>query len=409
MRRFGFCFTIGIALAALPGCVPGLFPPEGGEVLEPLLGVSASSSGNLPDNSTSDSASVPEAGSTATISGSVSGTGNYKLFDLGVSSPGEQLTVSQPTFSLLTDYFTVVLFDENYNLVMRNVITSHSPLEHVVRLDASHVYVGVTPAYGSDGGDFRFTVGRNSGFEIGAPRPQTVWLNFGAGNDIQVHRRTGIDFAPFDGAMLGAEYSGQTQALKNAIVEAMREDYARYKVVIISSDEEPPPTGPHTTIHFGSSDDGLLGLADNVDHYNQELEQNAVVFVGTFADFSVMRLDADEMGLMIGNVASHELGHLLGLYHTRDPDELMDTTGTAWDLAGDQSFKRAALDASVFPVGMEDCPGLLAQSVGTRPQAEMPAAKTTSMMKVQRRAMLREFMQVEIHRRCGLCLSLDDH
>ena len=56
-----------------------------------------------------------------------------------------------------------------------------------------------------------------------------------------------------------------------------------------------------------------------------------------FASYGTMKLEPAEFAVAIANVASHELGHLLGLPY-EDPDDVMDTTGLAWDLAGEQWF-----------------------------------------------------------------------
>ena len=147
---------------------------------------------------------------------------------------------------------------------------------------------------------------------------------------------------------------------------------------------------------------GLLGLADNVDRYNNDPSQTAVVFIDGFAPFEVMQLTPEEMGIMIGNVGSHELGHLLGLYHTRDPNDLMDTTGTAWELAENQRFDRAALEASVFPVGLENSPMLLSDTVGQVDGG--PSAKSLAdSVKRDVRTLIRDLTEIELRSACGLC------
>ena len=107
---------------------------------------------------------------------------------------------------------------------------------------------------------------------------------------------------------------------------------------------------------------------------------------------------------MIGNVGSHELGHMLGLYHTREPHEVMDTTGTAWELAENQRFDRAELDPSVFPVGMEDSPMILADTVGELPSGPQ-AVKSVDAIKHGLRMLIRDLSEIELVTGCGLCNS----
>ncbi len=236
--------------------------------------------------------------------------------------------------------------------------------------------------------------------------PQVVWLNFGGASDVSVHARRGLSFGAFEAGMVGEAYADATAEIKAAIVATMREDYADYNVTLTTSDEGPAPVEPHATMHFGSQDDRLLGLADNVDQYNEDPWQTAVIYVEGFADFAVMGLTVEEMGQMVGNVASHELGHLLGLFHTQIPNDVMDTTGTAWDLAGSQLFSRANLEASVFPYGYANCPQRLTETVGL--SAAKPLAKSIQTERMVRKAGLRALVRDQLRGRCATCLHLDD-
>lgn len=238
------------------------------------------------------------------------------------------------------------------------------------------------------------------------PRPQVVYVNFAGGSNVKVHRKDATSFPPFDAEMLGSDYAGATDIIKAEILAALREDFAGYHVIVMSSDEGPPPAGPYSTLHFGGSDPRLLGLADNVDQYNTQLQQNAIIYVKSFEDFSVMRLSDIEIARMVGNVASHECGHLLGLFHTREVSDLMDTTGSAWDLAAAQAFARAELETSVFPFGFANNPRRLEDAVGRHPVD--PAAKAAITAKAMRFKELRSLVAEELRHRCGTCLHLDD-
>jgi hypothetical protein len=378
MRRYAYSSLTIALLLPLAGCNPQYAAPDEG-----LLGAAAV----VADGGDANSAAVPAAksvaGRTATsISGSVLGSGNYQLYDLGAAVVGDEWSVALTSASA-SDAFIAVLLDADNDLLMRTRISAHAPLQHIVRRDTPHLFLGVTPTAGSGGGDFRYTVSLEPGVAVPPPMTQTVYLNFAGGQGVYVQSRGPISFGVFDAAVLGAIYSGQTQQVKDVIVATMRERYALYEVEFLTSDDGPPPAdGQYSAVHFGGYDNVLLGLADGVDMYNEVPAQDAIIYVERFAPYQVMELTTEEIGVMIGNVASHELGHLLGLYHTSSADEVMDLSPSAWDLAGPQAFARAALERTVFPTGTENTPRLLEETVGLRP--EPAVAKPTTLLSIAR-------------------------
>ncbi|MFQ5592347.1 MAG: matrixin family metalloprotease, partial [Phycisphaerae bacterium] len=73
---------------------------------------------------------------------------------------------------------------------------------------------------------------------------------------------------------------------------------------------------------------------------------------------------AAEMSTAIANVASHEVGHLLGLAHTADSLGIMDVTASLSELLADQDFRRSPLYYEVFPIGHQDAIQTLVDTVG---------------------------------------------
>ena len=111
-----------------------------------------------------------------------------------------------------------------------------------------------------------------------------------------------------------------------------------------------------------------------MDEYNALTAQHAIVFTDTFEAFDPLRPSVAAMGQAIANVASHEIGHLLGLVHTKEPHDIMDVTASLRQLLGEQVFGRAPIYSTVFPLGDQDSTQMLLDAVGGDPDAARAAA-----------------------------------
>ncbi len=361
-----------------------------------------SADGNSGSSSASSGSSLP-ASDRWSANGQVTDGHRYELFEFGDGLIGDEWTLDVSGTS--SGPFVLVLFDDQLNLLSRGFLSARGRMTHVLRADTPRVMLGVMIPSSGGGGPFSIVATRSDGHSVPAPNAQVVWLDFSSASGVAIHGRDPVSFPAFDASMLGADYAGLTGEMREAIVQAMREDYASYAVTLIPSYESPEPAEPHATLYFGSDAAGLLGLADRVDAYNRNSGEAAIIYVDNFAIYETMRLSSDEMAVMVANVASHELGHLLGLYHTQTVTDVMDTTGTAWDLAADQNFERGELEATVFAVGGENSPALLAYGVGLSGDKSADSAKWSRSLQFDR---ARAIAQSEIPHTCGTCLHLDE-
>ena len=399
MRQYRMYIPLCLAATLLVGCTPQALDSQDGDDAISTVASAAASAGQTQE----PSEPTTSQSNTRIFSGSLSGSLDYRLFDLGAGRPGDSWQVVAD--GAIASPFVVVLLDQDKDLLMRTYMSYSGELRHIIRANTDCVYLGVMTPISGSGGDFRLKTVFNSGQSVPGTASQKVYLNFGAGRNVQVHTRAPISFAPFDAAVIGDEYAGHTAEMIDVIVREMRADYNGYNLAIYSSLDGDPPEGAYSTIHFGGDEPGLLGLADNVDNYNQSKTQKACVYIENFAPYWTMQLTPEEMAVMIANVASHELGHLLGLYHTKDPDDIMDTTGTAWQLAENQNFKRGLLEDSVFSVGYEHCPRLLSQTLGQTKAAD--TSRSLARRNPELYHALRQIVNEELHCGCGTCMALD--
>jgi len=110
-------------------------------------------------------------------------------------------------------------------------------------------------------------------------------------------------FVDFDSATAGADHV-YTTVERQLILDRIRADYARFDFTFTDT---APTAGAFSTITI--NDGPSLGLAEDIDFRNLNLGDDATVDVNLGATTS------DQFVTLTANVASHELGHLVGLRH----------------------------------------------------------------------------------------------
>jgi hypothetical protein len=304
------------------------------------------------------------------ITGTMTSIGDIDIYDLGPVVAGDRITVSVDNDRSMN--LAAALFDDQQRLFVCNddrywQVDTRPQLGLTVRRDTAHCYLVIAPdpAVSQCSGSYTATVLREQG-TAPATRPQIVYLSFNGANRIALPGRNAVDIPAFNAANIDSSFASRTAEMTNAIVAIVRSQYEMFNVSIVASTESSSIPSDATIVYFGTYDPNLLGLAESVDGYNADLTQKAIVFTDTFSMFMPLRPSLSQMALAIANVASHEAGHLLGLEHTRQWTDLMDTTGPAQALLTMQAFEMAPLYERVFPTGWQDGVLQLAETVGLR-------------------------------------------
>ncbi len=303
------------------------------------------------------------------ISGNISGANDVDVYDLGRVMPGDRVVVSLTTadtligaIALFDDAGSVLLVNDHRNVYLGRV----EPFVDVTFLresQACFVVVSATPGFDSSG-DYALLASIESAVALPSPRPDVVLLAFGGDGGITIGNRFPVDVPAFDAASVSPVYVGETEAMIDEIVDRVRRDYEPFNVTILSTSEGDWAESGHTLIYFGTFDEALLGVAEGVDEFNATRSQEAIVFTDTFEAFMRLSPSRKQMSQAIANVASHEIGHLLGMVHTNDPFGIMDVTASLSQLMTDQAFTRSPIYAAVFPLGDQDALQYLLDTLG---------------------------------------------
>ncbi|MEK6800274.1 MAG: matrixin family metalloprotease [Planctomycetota bacterium] len=379
----------GVLVCAFAGCGTEI-SPIGGSGSRPQL--DANTSSTYYESSSNDLLDLAEPiawnNDIEVISGKISSSDDVDVYDLGPGGAGDHVVVTMAPDAELNA--AVALFDGSGDTLLvndhRNVYLGRQGpfIDVVIRRPSEACYVAVATTPGFSGvGEYLLGTSIDVQTPLPDPRPDVVVLDFDAERGVRVGSRPVIDVPDFDAVDISADYSGMTDEIVRLVVEMVREDFEGLDVTILSTSEGVRPEKTMSRVHFGVFDAALLGVAEGVDEYNAASGQAAIVFTDTFEAFMQLHPSAEEIAKAIANVASHEIGHLLGLVHTEDPDDLMDVTASLRELMVDQDFRRAPIYEAVFPIGDQDSLQMLLDSVGGDASVARGMRESRDRMKVR--------------------------
>ena len=319
---------------------------------------------------------VFDAGGSARLQGNVSTLGDLDVFELGGLNPGDRVTVDVDTAGSALDV-SVALFDDEQRLVFENddrggsgsrFLDSH--VDWIVRHEGDPYYLVVThsafAAAERNTGNYRATARITGPQAVPQPMEQVVLLDFDGGV-VDSPILGPLMLAPFNAASISPVYDGETQVVKDVILATFIQNFDRFNVTIRTTDDPPPNGTMVSTIFFGGFDPGAFGISEGVDLYNADICDDAIVFTESFElQFFSLIPTAEQMGIAIGNVGSHEAGHLLGLNHVDDDLALMDDASAADAFLDNQEFMESPLSSDIMPIGVQDAVLLLSETVGLR-------------------------------------------
>ena len=149
----------------------------------------------------------------------------------------------------------VSIFDDNQSLFTATLrirtggVDTVALIDEIVRHDSDHYFFSVTHEAEDPGlGAYRFDVTVERGLEAPLPESQVVFLDFDGG--ALSTPLLGVSYVPpFAASLISPIYEGQTDAMKQVIIERFMANFVAFDIITLTSDEvAEPPVAEYTTL-----------------------------------------------------------------------------------------------------------------------------------------------------------------